>query len=95
MCFHLVASCLFSLLSLLPSLAGAQTAQSVLWSAPDGSLPDLSQTFTSGTTLALFWKAYPFTTPIDATKTLVYLWVTSFDANLNHYSELLEGKDIC
>jgi hypothetical protein len=86
--------CTTWLLTLLLSLTWAQeTVQEALWVVPDGKLPDLSQTFTAGTTLALSWNSYTSPSYIDASKTLVDLWVTAFDSNVNSFNQLLTGRD--
>jgi hypothetical protein len=70
-----------------------ETVQQILWNVPDGNLTDLSQTFTAGTTLPLSWNGWTSPDYIDAFKTLVDLWVTAWDYNLNPFSQLLKGKD--
>jgi hypothetical protein len=75
------------------SLAQTQTIQAMTWNVPDGKLSDLSQTFTAGTTLPLSWNGYTSPDYLDATKTLVDLWVSAFDYNLNPFSQLLKGRD--
>ncbi|RDL35389.1 uncharacterized protein BP5553_07320 [Venustampulla echinocandica] len=69
------------------SAAWAQTIQNILWNVPDGKLSDLSQTFTAGTTLPLSWNALVTTANIDTTENLVDLWATSYDTNLNPFSQ--------
>ncbi|PVH88979.1 hypothetical protein DL98DRAFT_508819, partial [Cadophora sp. DSE1049] len=71
----------------------AQTVQSILWKVPDGTLPDLSQQFTTGNTLPLSWNAWNSDQYVDATKNLVDLWATSFDYSLNAFSQRL-AKDL-
>ncbi|KAG4432644.1 hypothetical protein IFR05_011869 [Cadophora sp. M221] len=65
----------------------AQTVQSIVWKVPDGTLPDLSQQFTTGNTLPLSWNAWNLDQYVNATKNLVDLWVTSFDYSLNAFSQ--------
>lgn len=71
--------------------AYAQTIQNIIWNVPDGKLPDLSQTFTSGQTLPLSWNAYNSVQYLDTTKNFVDLWVTAFDLNLNPLTQRLTG----
>lgn len=59
---------------------------------PDGSLDDLAQTFTAGNTIPLSWNAYKSPNYIDASKTLLDLWVSAFDYSTNPFSQLLKGK---
>jgi hypothetical protein len=84
------AACLFQLHS---SLVQSQTVQSILWNIPDGNLPDLSETFTAGTTLPLSWNGWTSPDYVDAMTTLVDLWVTGFDYNVDPFSQLLIGRD--
>jgi hypothetical protein len=84
------------LFQLFHFVAWAQkTIQNILWNVPDGDLPDLSQTFTAGSTLPLSWNNYTSTLYVDTTKNLVDLWVASFDNSLNSFSQLIKGRDGC
>ncbi|SRR6266536_963955 len=84
------------LFHLFLSVAWSQkTIQNVIWNVPDGDLPDLSQTFTAGTTLPLSWNNYTSTAYVDTTKNLVDLWVASFDYSLNLFSQLIKGRENC
>jgi hypothetical protein len=84
--------CAVILASNLLSLAVAQTVQSILWNTPNGNEPDLSQTFTNGQTLPVSWNAWTDDSYIDAYTNLVDLWVTSFDYNINQYSDKIKSK---
>ncbi|QDS73447.1 hypothetical protein FKW77_008789 [Venturia effusa] len=80
-------------INLLRQLIGTTTAQSVqilLWKVPDGTSPDLSLTFTNGVTLPLSWNNWSSPSYIDASTTLVDLWATSYDYNINKYAEILK-----
>lgn len=72
-------------------ITAAQSVQNLLWKVPDGKSTDLSLTFTNGVTLPLSWNNWTSTSYIDASKTLVDLWATSYDYNLNKYAEVLKG----
>jgi hypothetical protein len=76
-------------------LSVRQSVQADLWNIPDGKLPDLSETFTDGTTLPLSWNGWTNHDFLDAAKTRVDLWVTGFDYNVNPFSQLLIGMDSC
>ncbi|KAL3419601.1 hypothetical protein PVAG01_08099 [Phlyctema vagabunda] len=82
----------FSILVLQASycMAQAQTVQEAIWNIPDSSLSDLSQTFTSGTTLPLSWNPYKSSAYIDASNSLLDLWVSTYDFAQNPYSQLLK-----
>jgi hypothetical protein len=71
----------------------AQTVQSLLWNIPDGKASDLSLTFTNGVTLPLSWNNWTSASYINASQTLVDLWATSYDYNLNQYAEVLKSID--
>jgi hypothetical protein len=76
---------------LIPSIVSADTVQQLLWNTPSGDAADLSLTFTNGQTLPLSWNNWTtYTTDIDASTTLVDLWVSSFDWNLNQYAKNLK-----
>ncbi|RDI78338.1 hypothetical protein Vi05172_g11731 [Venturia inaequalis] len=68
----------------------AQSVQNLLWKVPDGKSTDLSLTFTNGVTLPLSWNNWSSPSYIDASATLVDLWATSYDYNLNTYAEVLK-----
>ncbi|KAE9968188.1 hypothetical protein BLS_005971 [Venturia inaequalis] len=73
----------------------AQSVQNLLWKVPDGKSTDLSLTFTNGVTLPLSWNNWSSPSYIDASATLVDLWATSYDYNLNTYAEVLKGIFSC
>jgi hypothetical protein len=76
---------------LLFSAVSAVTIQQLLWNTPSGNAEDLSLTFTNGQTLPLAWNNWTtYTTEIDASKTLVDLWATSWDWNLNQYADKIK-----
>jgi hypothetical protein len=70
----------------LLSAVVAQSPQAILWNTPVGDLQDFSQTFNNGETLLVSWNAWTSDTQINATTSLVDLWVTSFDYSVNQYS---------
>lgn len=77
------------------AITAAQSVQTLLWNVPDGKSTDLSLTFTNGVTLPLSWNNWSSTSYIDASTTLVDLWATSYDYNLNKYAEVLKGTFFC
>ena len=72
---------------LLCSSTWAQTIQQLLWKIPDGNQPDFSSTFTEGNTVPLAWNALVITSYLDTTKTLVDLWATAYDSNVNSFAQ--------
>lgn len=59
-----------------------------IWIVPDGTQPDLSQTFHQGLILQVSWLEAPAGYQFD---TLTNLWVTSWEYDKTAYSQLLEG----
>lgn len=63
----------------LLSFASAETVQKEVWNIPDGSQPDLTSSFTQGTTLPLSWNGWLGSNYINGNDTLCDLWCASWD----------------
>ena len=68
-----------------------ETVQSVIWNTPDGKLPNFSQTFNSEITLALSWNPWLSPAYVDASKSLLDLWITNFGGEMKEFNEKVTG----
>ncbi|KAF7934630.1 uncharacterized protein EAE98_002675 [Botrytis deweyae] len=88
--FHIYTAIL-GICFLYLSAVRAQQAEDFgsIWVVPDGTQPDLSQTFRQGLTVQITWFGAPVDYQFD---TLTNLWVTSWEYEKTAYSQLLEGN---
>ncbi|KAF7896683.1 uncharacterized protein EAF01_009086 [Botrytis porri] len=88
--FHVYKAFLFIFFFYLSAVRAQQAVDfGSIWVVPDGTQPDLSQTFRQGLTLQITWFGAPDNYQFD---TLTNLWVTSWEYEKTAYSQLLEGN---
>ncbi|KAF2103274.1 hypothetical protein NA57DRAFT_52801 [Rhizodiscina lignyota] len=92
---RIVQGIIFFIFQFCVVIRAQDTIQAALWKVPDGTSPDFSQTFTDGESIPLAWNDFSGTSDVNASASLLDLWLTSFDWDNNQYSQLLrKGIDL-